>query len=146
MQTGMESLMPNELAPYHGDPEHDRERTPRPEVIRLLAPMFALWPQHKIPEATYHAYADRLCSLPAESLQRAILHCMDNCKSLPTVADIMDAWKQRTAPGPRTDLTVEQIVALPDWPPPDSHLYRQSDDERKQRLQRTKKWGYRYGD
>lgn len=111
------------------------------EIIRILAPMFALFPQTKADKNTVAVYVMMLRDVAPDVLANAVLRAMNTCKFLPTVAEIREQIDSRT-PGPRND--VDPSI-LPDIP---SKMFRLDDDEdRRQRLERlrqTKNWGKYY--
>lgn len=137
----------NEIIPYRKDVPARMERGSEEQIAILLVSLFALFPQVKVDEALVAAYVERLKIVPLDSLAQAINHCKDNCESFPAVATILKAWREQTAPGPRNDITPQQLAARPDIT--NRRLYHDPNDTpegRRERLRRTAKWGFRYGD
>lgn len=123
-----------------------KARSTREEVAAILAPMFAQFPQQKVEAATIAVYVGMLLDIPADKLRPAVLHCMETCEFLPTVAHIRKAYQAATEPGPRNDLTPEQIAQRRDISR--MRLYRDPDDTpagRRERMRRTEKWSAKYG-
>lgn len=109
-----------------------RVRSTDDEIIRILAPMFALFPQTKADKNTVAVYVMMLRDVAPETLASAVLRAMNTCKFLPTVAEIREQIEART-PGPRNDADPSM---LPDIP---SKMFRLDDDEdRRQRLERLR--------
>lgn len=137
--------MTNEIVKRQAAPLARKERGSREEVAIALAPMFALFPYANITEATVAAYVEHLIDIPLDGLRDAIRTATETCEFLPTVAHIRSAYRDSTMPGPRNDLTQEQIAARPRL---GYQLYRDPEDTpsgRRERLRRTEKWGNRYG-
>lgn len=140
--------MTNEIVKHGGAqlPATRKERSSREDVALALAPMFALFPYANITEATVAAYVEHLIDIPLEGLRDAIRTATETCEFLPTVAHIRSAYRDSTMPGPRNDLTPEQIAMRRDVS--NMRLWQDPDDTpagRRERLRRTEKWSNRYG-
>lgn len=114
------------------------------EIVRILAPMFASFPQTKADRNTVDNYVQMLCDIAPDVLAAAILKVKATCKFLPTIAEIREAAQvdNKREPGPRNDV---DPATLPPVPP---KFYRlDPEEDRRQRmdqLRRTKDWGKYY--
>ena len=132
--------MSEEIVPYRAGLARHTQRSEPEQVAIILAPMFALFAVEK---AIQRIYVERLLDIAAERLQVAVDAALYSYMFRPTIAELREFAKEAGEPGPRNDLTSEQIAARPDWTR--GRLYRESDAERHERLRRTEKWGTRYG-
>lgn len=111
------------------------------QIVTILGPMFALFPQTKADKNTVAVYVMMLRDLDPQALAAAVLKAMNVCKFLPTVAEIREQLETR-APGPRNDVDPRQLKPVP------SQMFRLDEDEdRRQRMARlaqTKGWGKFY--
>lgn len=111
------------------------------QIVRILAPMFAAFPQTKADKFTIDAYVMMLQDIAPERLAEAVRKAMANCKFLPTIAEIREQIESRL-PGPRNDV---DPMAIPDIP---TKMFRLDDEEdRRQRLERlrqTRGWDKYY--
>ena len=111
------------------------------QIVTILGPMFALFPQTKADKNTVAVYVMMLRDLDPQTLAAAVLKAMNTCKFLPTVAEIREQLETR-APGPRSDVDPRQLKPVP------SQMFRLDEDEdRRQRMARlaqTKGWGRFY--
>lgn len=111
------------------------------QIVTILGPMFALFPQTKADKNTVAVYVMMLRDLDPQTLAAAVLKAMNTCKFLPTVAEIREQLETR-APGPRNDVDPRQLKPVP------SQMFRLDEDEdRRQRMARlaqTKGWGKFY--
>lgn len=112
------------------------------EIVRILAPMFASFPQTKADEHTVDNYVSMLRDIAPDVLEKAILEVKATCKFFPTIAEIREAASAnlKRPPGPWSDVDPDKL------PPLRTKFHRLPDDEdRKQRLDRlaaTKGWKY----
>lgn len=115
-----------------------RVRSTDDEIIRILAPMFALFPQTKADKNTVAVYVMMLRDVTPDVLADAVLMAMNTCKFLPTVAEIREQIDSR-APGPRNDVDLHTLKPVP------GKMFRLEPEEdrrqRMERLRRTKGWG-----
>ena len=111
------------------------------QIIVILTPMFALFPQTKADKNTIAVYVMMLRDVAPDALAAAVLKVMGACKFLPTVAEIREQLEAR-APGPRNDVDLSALKPIP------GKMFRLPEDEdRRQRmaqLRRTKDWGKYY--
>jgi len=111
------------------------------QIVTILGPMFALFPQTKADKNTVAVYVMMLRDLDPQTLAAAVLKAMNTCKFLPTVAEIREQLETRS-PGPRSDVDPRQLKPVP------SQMFRLDEDEdRRQRMARlaqTKGWGKFY--
>jgi len=111
------------------------------QIVTILGPMFALFPQTKADKNTVAVYVMMLRDVDPQTLAAAVLKAMNTCKFLPTVAEIREQLETR-APGPRSDVDPRQLKPVP------SQMFRLDEDEdRRQRMARlaqTKGWGKFY--
>lgn len=118
-----------------------RVKSTEDEIIRILGPMFALFPQTKADKNTVAVYVMMLRDVAPDRLADAVLKAMNTCKFLPTVAEIREHLESHP-PGPRNDV---DPMTLPDIP---IEMFRLDDEEdRRQRLERlrqTKGWDKYY--
>lgn len=120
-----------------------RVRSTDEEIITILAPMFALFPQTKADKSTVAVYVMMLRDLDPQVLAAAVLKAMNTCKFLPTVAEIREQIDSRP-PGPRS----ESSESLPLRPTPQRMFRLDPEEDRRQRmaqLRRTAKWDRYYG-
>lgn len=114
------------------------------EIVRILAPMFASFPNTKADGITVDNYVQMLCDIAPDALAAAVLHVKATCKFLPTIAEIREAAQvdNKREPGPRNDI---DPATLPSVPP---KFFRLSDEEdrrqRMEQLRRTKGWDRYY--
>ncbi|MCC7196412.1 MAG: hypothetical protein IT356_12735 [Gemmatimonadaceae bacterium] len=111
------------------------------QIVTILGPMFALFPQTKADKNTVAVYVMMLRDLDPQTLAAAVLKAMNTCKFLPTVAEIREQLESR-APGPRSDVDPRQLKPVP------SQMFRLDEEEdrrqRMERLRQTKDWGRYY--
>lgn len=111
------------------------------DIVTILGPMFALFPQTKADKSTVGVYVMMLRDLDPETLAQAVLKAMNTCKFLPTVAEIREQIETR-APGPRTDVDATKLKPVP------TRMFRlDPEEDRRQRmnqLRRTEKWSKYY--
>lgn len=113
------------------------------EIVRILAPVFASFPQTKADKNTVDNYVMMLRDIAPDVLADAVLRVKATCKFFPTIAEIREqAEGSKREPGPRNDVDPS---TLPDIP---TKFFRLPDDEdRRQRLERlrqTKNWDKYY--
>lgn len=136
--------MSDEIVPYRPALSTARKQRSAPEQVAIiLAPLFALFGVEE--KAIQRIYVERLIDIAPDALQTAVDKAIDSCKFRPTVAELREFAGGNGEPGPRNDLTQEQIAARPS---PGYQLYRDPEDTpagRRERLRRTEKWGNRYG-
>lgn len=119
----------------------ERVRNTPEEVMRILMPMFGLFPQMKVEEATMALYIDMLRDISPERLERAVKRSMAECKFLPTVADIRERYDADRRP------QTGSSDAFPDWLeayPPARTFLRTTRAEQLERLKRTRDWDKLY--
>ena len=111
------------------------------QIVTILGPIYALFPQTKADKNTVAVYVMMLRDVDPQTLAAAVLKAMNTCKFLPTVAEIREQLETR-APGPRSDVDPRQLKPVP------SQMFRLDEDEdRRQRMARlaqTKGWGRFY--
>lgn len=119
-----------------------RAKSTDADIIKILGPMFALYPQTKADKDTVKVYVMMLRDIEPQVLANAVLKAMSVCKFLPSVAEIREQIETR-APGPRNDVDPTTLKPVP------MKMYRAPEEEdRRQRmaqLRRTEKWGKYYG-
>ena len=118
-----------------------RVKSTEDEIVRILAPMFALFPQTKADKHTVSVYVMMLRDVTPDVLADAVLRAMNTCKFLPTVAEIREQIEAHI-PGARNDV---DPLTLPDIP---RKMFRlEPDEDRRQRLERlrqTRNWDKYY--
>lgn len=126
--------------------DNKRVRTSREQLVKALAPMFAMFPNLDMGDETFSAYYMMLCDLDPDKLAVAVVKA---CQAheypthLITVAAIRKAYDadQRT-PGPRSDVDPATRKPVP------QKMFRlDPEEDRRQRmaqLRRTEKWGKYY--
>lgn len=118
-----------------------RVRSTDDEIIRILAPMFTLFPQTKADKNTVGIYVMMLRDVAPDVLANAVLKAMNTCKFLPTVAEIREQIDSR-APGPRSDVDPAELPSIP------NKMFRlDPEEDKRQRLERlrmTKGWSRYY--
>jgi len=82
LQQGRHELAPN------GNPV----RLTKTDAIRILTPMFALFPQAKMSETAIRQYIRLLQDIPADGLQQAVDAALAESEWLPTVALIRKCY------------------------------------------------------
>lgn len=109
------------------------------QIILILRPMFAMYPQAKVNEDMSDMYVKLLRDLDPITLADAVLKAMTTCKFLPTVAEIREHIEQRT-PGPRSEVDLSSRRL----PPAKMHRLDPDEDKRQrmERLRQTKGWRY----
>lgn len=114
-----------------------KQRSTPQEVMHILKPMFAMFPQLAIGPETIAGYVDHLMDIPPQDLAAAVHQAIDSCEFLPSVAVIRKIYQDGRMPGPRNDLTLDEIAARPAI---GMRIYRDPDDTpegRRKRLQRS---------
>ncbi len=114
------------------------------EIVKILAPMFASFPQTKADKNTVDNYVSMLRDIAPDALAAAVLRVKATCKFFPTIAEIRDAAEiGKREPGPRSEVDPKRMKPVP------TTFYRLPDDEdkrqRMERLRMTKDWGRHYG-
>lgn len=111
------------------------------EIVKILAPMFALFPATKADRNTVAGYVMMLRDIDPQKLAAAVLKAMATCKFLPTVAEIREHLELRP-PGPASP--VDPLTL----PPVPAKMFRlPEDDDRQERLERlrqTRHWSKYY--
>jgi hypothetical protein len=109
--------------------------------MTVLQMMFAAYPTVEVTEALLANYLRHLALLTPDELQTACDAAVRVCKFPPTIADILEQHAANTSPDGlwRTDkgaryLTMSEIETLPEWPPRNAQLYRQTRAQRRKRL------------
>lgn len=137
--------MSDEIVPYRPALSTARKQRSTPEQVAIiLAPLFALFGVEE--KAIQRIYVERLIDIAPDALQAAVDKAIDSCKFRPTVAELREFAQGQSEPGPRNDLTQEQIAARRDVS--NMRLWQDPEDTpsgRRERLRRTEKWGNRYG-
>ncbi len=135
--------MTNAIVPAkRADLATGNQRSTPEQVITILAPVFALFAvEEKIVQLIY---VKTLADIAPERLQVAADRALRECRFMPKPAELRELAHEQGEPGPRNDISDEQLAARPAWWQ-GGRLYRESDQERRERLLRTKDWGHRYG-
>lgn len=60
------------------------------DIESILAKLFSMYPNVEVSEGMVLGYIDRLQNIPFRELQAVVNQCIDECKFLPTVADIKE--------------------------------------------------------
>jgi hypothetical protein len=133
---GIEKVKPQELA-WNDKPVKSTDE----EITRILAPMFAAFPQTKADKFTVDSYVEMLRDIAPDRLAAAVKKVRATCKFLPTVAEIREQLESRP-PGPRSDVDPHTLKPVP------TTFFRLPDDEdKKQRMERlrmTRGWSRYY--
>lgn len=110
------------------------------QVLSILRPMLALFPQMPVEEETLAVYIDMLRDIPPDKLAASVRRCMSECKFLPTVADIRERYDELRQPMPQP--------MQPDDRPAlnyDAQLCRETPQERMERIKRIERRERTYG-
>ena len=62
------------------------------ETELMLSKLFASYPNTKVGEMTVITYAERLQRIPVGELRTVIDQCLEECKYLPTIAELFERW------------------------------------------------------
>lgn len=95
---------PTHLATTQGESAPD-------QVAALLAPLFALF---QVEKEVQRIYVQHLSDIPVDRLARAIDTAIETLKFRPAVAELRDLARLCNEPGPRSEMTPEQVAALRD--------------------------------
>lgn len=110
------------------------------EIVEILAPMFASFPQTKADKNTVDNYVMMLRDIAPAVLAAAVLKVKATCKFFPTIAEIREqAEGDQRAPGPRNDVDPTTLKPIP------GKMFRLDPEEDKRqrlaRLRMTSRWG-----
>ncbi len=113
------------------------------EIVKILAPMFASFPQTKADKNTVDNYVSMLRDIAPDALAAAVLRVKATCKFFPTIAEIRDAAEiGKREPGPRSDVDPTKLKDVP------RKMFRLDPEEdrrqRMERLKQTKTWDRYY--
>lgn len=105
------------------------------EIVRILAPMFASFPQTKADKNTVDNYVEMLRDIAPDALAAAVLKLKATSKFLPTIAELREqAIGEQRAPGPSVPTPQSRM----NKPIPTTFYRLPEDEDKAQRLNRLR--------